>query len=172
MREQHGIHLLYNKAYRSKEHILNQVFGDPWESFQRLPAYFYVLEQPNPGTMTKIKIDLKIQFKYGFIVIEASIEGFNYVIKHIICIDAIHLKARTSGVLLVAVCKDGNEMIYPLTFRFANFECTESLTWFVKKLHKYPDHEMLVSDRHNGISNAMEAIFPNAAHEIYAYHLA
>ena len=29
MREQHGIHLSYNKAYRSKEHALSQVFGDP-----------------------------------------------------------------------------------------------------------------------------------------------
>ncbi|KAK3211357.1 hypothetical protein Dsin_016063 [Dipteronia sinensis] len=28
MKEQHGIHLSYNKAYRSKEHALNQVFGD------------------------------------------------------------------------------------------------------------------------------------------------
>ncbi|KAK2658306.1 hypothetical protein Ddye_004839 [Dipteronia dyeriana] len=45
MREHHGIHLSYKKAYRSKEHVLNQVFGGPWESFQRLPSYFYVLEQ-------------------------------------------------------------------------------------------------------------------------------
>ncbi|KAK3218980.1 hypothetical protein Dsin_012950 [Dipteronia sinensis] len=34
----------------------------------------------------------------------------------VICIDATHLKARTMGVLLVAVCKDRNEMIYPLAF--------------------------------------------------------
>ncbi|KAK0573658.1 hypothetical protein LWI29_011564 [Acer saccharum] len=31
---------------------------------------------------------------------------------------------------------------------------------------------MLVSDRHNGIFNTMEAIFPDAAHGIYVYHLA
>ncbi|KAK3212265.1 hypothetical protein Dsin_016971 [Dipteronia sinensis] len=107
IREQHGIHLSYNKAYRSKEHALNQ--------------------------------------------------------------------ARTRGVLLVAVCKDGNEMIYPLAFGFANSECTESWTWFLKKLCKviqYPDRVMLVSDRHNGIFNAMEAIFPDASHGICAYHLA
>ncbi|KAK2655417.1 hypothetical protein Ddye_008469 [Dipteronia dyeriana] len=55
MREQHGIHLSYNKAYRSNEHALNQLFGGPWESFQRLSSYFYVLEQANPGIVTKIK---------------------------------------------------------------------------------------------------------------------
>ncbi|KAK2653808.1 hypothetical protein Ddye_013664 [Dipteronia dyeriana] len=69
MREHHGIHLSYNKAYKSKE-----------QHFES--------------------------------------EDFNSVIKPVICIDATHLKARTMGVLLVAVCKDGNEMIYPLAFGF------------------------------------------------------
>ncbi|KAK2634950.1 hypothetical protein Ddye_029742 [Dipteronia dyeriana] len=107
--------------------------------------------------------------------IRASIDGFNYVIRLIICIDVTHLKARTRGVLLVAVCKDGNVKIYPLTFGFTNSECIESWTWFLKKLSKliqYSNHVMLVSDRHNGIFNVMEAIFPDAAHGICAYHLA
>ncbi|KAK2648901.1 hypothetical protein Ddye_016390 [Dipteronia dyeriana] len=34
-KEQHGIHISYNKVYSTKEHALNQVFGGPWESFQR-----------------------------------------------------------------------------------------------------------------------------------------
>ena len=107
--------------------------------------------------------------------IEASIEGVNSVIRPVICIDATHLKARTRGVMLVAVCKDRNEMIYPLAFGFANSESTKSWTWFLKKLRKViknPDRVMLVSDRHNGIFNAMEAIFPNATHGVCAYHLA
>ncbi|KAK2652751.1 hypothetical protein Ddye_012607 [Dipteronia dyeriana] len=91
------------------------------------------------------------------------------------CIDDIHLKARTRGVLLVAVCNDGNKMIYPLAFGFANPECTESWTWFLKKLYKliqYPDCVLLVSDQHNGIFSVMEVIFLDAAHGICAYHLA
>ncbi|KAK2655418.1 hypothetical protein Ddye_008470 [Dipteronia dyeriana] len=107
--------------------------------------------------------------------IGACIEGFNSVIRPVIYIDATYLKARTKGVLLVVVCKDGNEMIYPLAFGFANSECTELWIWFLKKLYKliqYPDRVLLVSDRHNGIFNAMEAIFPDAAHRICAYHLA
>ncbi|KAK3185121.1 hypothetical protein Dsin_032407 [Dipteronia sinensis] len=114
MMEQHGIHLSYNKAYRSKKHALNKVFGDLWESFHKLPAYFYVLEQSNHGTVKKIKIDSKNRFKYGFMAIGASIEGFNSVIRPVIYIDATHLKARTRGVL-VAMCKDGNEMILGMT---------------------------------------------------------
>ncbi|KAK0590478.1 hypothetical protein LWI29_027667 [Acer saccharum] len=73
------------------------------------------------------------------------------------------------------VCKDGNEMIYLLAFGFAKSECTKSWTWFLKKLRKviqYPDRVMLVSDQQNGIFNAMEAIFLDAAHGVCAYHLA
>ncbi|KAK2637893.1 hypothetical protein Ddye_025688 [Dipteronia dyeriana] len=103
-------------AYRSKKCALNQVFDDPWESFQRLPVYFHVLEQSNPRTVTKIKTDSKNVFKYGFMAVGASIKGFNYVIRRVICIDVTHLKARTRGVLLVIVCKDENEMIYHLAF--------------------------------------------------------
>ncbi|KAK0571469.1 hypothetical protein LWI29_016537 [Acer saccharum] len=71
--------------------------------------------------------------------------------------------------------KDGNEMIYPLAFRFANSECSKSWTWFLKQLHDvilHPELVLIVSDRHTGISNGMRAIFPNSAHVLCAYHLA
>ncbi|KAK0595973.1 hypothetical protein LWI29_011581 [Acer saccharum] len=102
-------------------------------------------------------------------------EGFNTVIRPVIAVDATHLKSKTKGVLLVAVCKDGNEMIYPLAFGFANSECSKSWTWFLKQLHDvilHPELVLIVSDRHTGISNGMRAIFPNSAHVLCAYHLA
>ncbi|KAK0596135.1 hypothetical protein LWI29_013090 [Acer saccharum] len=101
-------------------------------------------------------------------------EGFNTVIRPVIAVDATHLKSKTKGVLLVAVCKDGNEMIYPLAFGFANSECSKSWTWFLKQLHDvilHPELVLIVSDRHTGISNGMRAIFPNSAHVLCAYHL-
>ena len=175
MRDKHGINLTYNKAYRSKDRALESVFGDPWESFKMLPAYFHMLEKSNPGTKTKIATGRNNRFKYGFMALGACIEGFNTVIRPVIAVDATHLKSKTGGVLLVAVCKDGNEMIYPLAFGFANSECSKSWTWFLKQLHDvilHPELVMIVSDRHTGISNGMRAIFPNAAHGFCAYHLA
>ncbi|KAK3206895.1 hypothetical protein Dsin_020941 [Dipteronia sinensis] len=139
-----------------------------------LPSFFYMLEQSNPGTVTKIETDSENRFAYGFMALGACIEGFNTVIRQVIAIDATHLKAKTKGVLLVAVCKEGNEMIYPLAFGFAHSECTESWTWFLKELRtviRYPERVMLVSDRHAGIFTGMEAIFPDTAHGVYAYHL-
>ncbi|KAK3222187.1 hypothetical protein Dsin_009212 [Dipteronia sinensis] len=153
-RDKHDINLSYNKAYRSKTCALHKAFGDPWESFKMLPSFFYMLEQSNPVTVTKIETDSENRFAYGFMALGACIEGFNTVIRQIIAIDATHLKAKTKGVLLVAVCKDGNEMIYPLAFGFAHSECTESWTWFLKQLRiviRYLERMMLVLDRHAGI---------------------
>ncbi|KAK3229731.1 hypothetical protein Dsin_001612 [Dipteronia sinensis] len=120
MKDLYGINLSYNKAYRLKDRALHKAFGDPWESFKKLPTFFYMLEQSNLGTVTKFETDSQNRFTYGFMALSASIEGFNTVITPIISIDATHLKAKTRGVLLVAMCKDGNEMIYPLAFGFAN----------------------------------------------------
>ncbi|KAK3230056.1 hypothetical protein Dsin_001937 [Dipteronia sinensis] len=175
MKDKHGINLTYNKAYRSKDRALHSVFGDPWESFKTLPSYFHMLEKSNPRTKTKNENDRKNRFKYGFMALGACIEGFNTVIRPIIAVDATHLKSMTKGVLLVTVCKDGNEMIYPLAFGFANSECSKSWTWFLKQLHDvilHPELVMIVSDRYTGISNGMRAIFLNGAHGVCAYHLA
>ncbi|KAK3222302.1 hypothetical protein Dsin_009327 [Dipteronia sinensis] len=127
MKDKHGINLTYNKAYRSKDRALHSVFGDPWESFKTLPAYFHMFEKSNPGTKTKIETDRKNRFKYGFMALGACIEGFNTIIRPVITVDATYLKSKTRGVLLVAVCNDGNEMIYPLAFGFANSECSKSV---------------------------------------------
>ncbi|KAK2655139.1 hypothetical protein Ddye_008191 [Dipteronia dyeriana] len=54
--------------------------------------------------------------------------------------DATHLRSKTRGVLLVTMCKDGNEMIYPLEFGFANSECSKSWTWFLKQLRGAYSH--------------------------------
>ncbi|KAK3218393.1 hypothetical protein Dsin_012363 [Dipteronia sinensis] len=175
MRDKHDINISYNKAYKSKNRALHYVFGDPWESFKMLPAYFHMLEKSNPGTITKTETDRKNWFKYGFMALGACIEGYNIVIKPVIVVDATHLKSKTRGVLLVAMCKDGNEMIYFLAFGFANPKCSKSWTWFLTQLRRVilkPKLLLIVSDRHTGISNGMKAIFPDVAHGVCAYHLA
>ncbi|KAK2663219.1 hypothetical protein Ddye_001793 [Dipteronia dyeriana] len=63
----------------------------------------------------------------------ASIVGFIEVIRPVIAIDATHLKARNKGVLLVTVCKDGNEMIYLLTFGFCAYHLAQNLIKMCKQ---------------------------------------
>ncbi|KAK1563683.1 hypothetical protein Q3G72_031120 [Acer saccharum] len=91
MGSQHGVHLLYNKANRARLHALKIQYGDWLKSFQTLPAYFYMLKQANPGTLTNIEIDSKDRFKYGFMAIGVCLQGFSRVIRPVFCIDATHL---------------------------------------------------------------------------------
>ncbi|KAK2652866.1 hypothetical protein Ddye_012722 [Dipteronia dyeriana] len=134
-----------------------------------------MLEQSNPGTVTKIETDSENRFSYGFMSLGASIAGLNEVIRTVIAIDDTLLKAKTRGVLLVMVCKDGNEMTYPLAFGFEISECNESWTWFLSQLRNVivdPKRVMIISDRHTGIIGGMVEIFPDVTSGFCAYHLA
>lgn len=175
MGSQHGVHLLYNKANRARLHALKIQFGDPLQSFQTLPAYFYMLKQCNPGTLTNIVTDSKDRFKYGFMALGVCLQGFSRVIRPVIAIDATHLTGSVKGVLLTASAKDGNEQAYPLAFGFAPSECKGSWTWFLSELKKgigSPQDLVIVSDRHRGIISARIKVFPDAHHAFCVFHIA
>ena len=175
MESQHGVQLLYNKANRARLHALKIQYGDPLKSFQTLPAYFYMLKQANPGTLTNIETDSKDRFKYGFMAIGVCLQGFIRVIRPVVSIDATHLTGSLKGVLLIASAKDGDSKIYPLAFGFAASECKGSWTWFLSELKKgigSPQDLVIVSDRHRGIISAMNEVFPYAQHAFCVFHIA
>ncbi|KAK3228641.1 hypothetical protein Dsin_000522 [Dipteronia sinensis] len=64
MREKHGINLSYNKAYRSKDRALHSVFGDPWELFNMLPAYFHIPRCRWRGSLTAQLDDREAQARH------------------------------------------------------------------------------------------------------------
>ncbi|KAK0590271.1 hypothetical protein LWI29_024733 [Acer saccharum] len=57
MRGEHGIQVLYTKAWRATQNDKHRVFGKPLESFQLMPSYLYMLEQANPVTILDEEID-------------------------------------------------------------------------------------------------------------------
>ena len=54
MKSTYGMEILYSKAWKVKEYAQNLVYGHPLDSFQMLPSYFYMLEQQNLRTVTKL----------------------------------------------------------------------------------------------------------------------
>ncbi|KAK2662492.1 hypothetical protein Ddye_001066 [Dipteronia dyeriana] len=54
----HGLHLLYSKAWRAKDHVEASVFGPLEESFKLLPAYCHRLEEVNPGTIKEAVLEM------------------------------------------------------------------------------------------------------------------
>ena len=108
MQVEYGLHLLYTKAWRAKDHVDASVFGALEESFKLLPGYCHRLNEVNPRTVTAMKTNDANQFEYMLIAHAVSLHGFRTVIRPVIAIDGIHLKGKFFGILFVAICLDAN----------------------------------------------------------------
>ncbi|KAK3189652.1 hypothetical protein Dsin_029213 [Dipteronia sinensis] len=175
MQVEHGLHLLYTKAWREKDHAEASVFGHPGESFKMLLAYCHRLKEVNPETITAIKTNVANQFEYMFIAHAASLHGFQTVIQPIIAIDGTHLKGKFSGIMFVAICLDANNQVFPLAYGFGDVEDEMSWSWFLNELKNTigsPEDCMIISDRHLGIKAAVEKVYPNVLHGYCVFHMA
>ena len=87
-----------------------------------LPSYFYMLEQQNPGTMTKLKVDDDNKFEICFMAFAACIFDFHECCRPAITIDGTHLKRNYMGILFIATAMDGNNQIFLIAFGVGHFE--------------------------------------------------
>ncbi|RVX11356.1 hypothetical protein CK203_019691 [Vitis vinifera] len=89
-------------------------------------------------------------------------------------IDGTFLKAKYSGNLFIIACKDGNNQIYPLTFKIGDSENDASWEWFLQKLHDaigHIDDLFVISNRHGSIEKAVHEVFPFSRHGVCTYHV-
>ncbi|XP_060210692.1 uncharacterized protein LOC132637648 [Lycium barbarum] len=127
----------------------------------------------NPGTVANIKWTADNKFKYAFFAYGASIEGWKHC-RTVMMVDATFLKSKYRGVLMIAVAKDGNNIIFPLAFSIADFENNESYRWFfrhMKKVFGTRKDLSILSDRHASIATAIKELYPNTQHGICIYHM-
>jgi transposase-like protein len=79
-------------------------------------------------------------------------------------------------VLLIAVGIDANDCIYPVAYVVCEVECTSSWEWFLTTLKddlKITNTSpcTIMSDKHKGLINAVEKVFPDAEHRFCVRHL-
>ena len=80
-----------------------------------------------------------------------------------ICVDGAFLKEKYLETLFVAVCKDGNNQIYPLAFGVGDSENDASWKWFMTKLREaigQIDDLVFISNRHKSLLKAINTVFP------------
>ncbi|XP_052206855.1 uncharacterized protein LOC127811189 [Diospyros lotus] len=172
--EQHGVQIMYTKAWRSLQHAKILTYGNADESYQQLPSYFHMLKETNPDSITVIETDENNCFLYSFFALGAWLHGFQSYIRPVVAVDATHLKGEHKGVIFVATCKDGEGMIYPIAFGFGDGESDRSWIWFLTKLREaigVREDLVIVSDRHQSIANAMSCVFPSVPHVFCFFHL-
>ncbi|KAL6513482.1 hypothetical protein OROGR_020968 [Orobanche gracilis] len=168
-----GAKIKYSTALSARNQALTMTYGDSSESFQKLPSYFYMLEQSNPGSVVDLQTDEAGDFEYCFMSLVASIRGFK-ACRPVIVVDGTHLKGKYNGIMFVAATKDANEHIFPLAFGFSAKEGDESWIWFLEQCRRTfgsPENLLIVSDQHVSIKNALDVVYPGTPHGICTYHL-
>ena len=120
------------------------MYGSPEEGYKKVPLYLYMFEKVNPDSKTSFYWMEKKRFKYLFVALGASIEGFQYMRK-VITVDATFLKIVEGGVLVIAMAQDPNRHHYPIAFSVGDGEKNESWKCFFTTLKTViPDSTELV----------------------------
>ncbi|XP_010468591.1 PREDICTED: uncharacterized protein LOC104748685 [Camelina sativa] len=107
-----GVNISYSTTLRGKNQAITDLRGSSEDSYKMLYCYLHMLEKVNEGIITRVELDEKERFKYLFIYLGASIEGFQ-VMRKVIIVDATWLKNGYGGVLIFASTQDPNHHHYP-----------------------------------------------------------
>ncbi|XP_070022631.1 uncharacterized protein [Nicotiana sylvestris] len=172
IQKQHGIEVSYMKAWRAKEIVMTMIRGSPSDSYKELPKYFYMLEQTNPGTVTKLHKSEDGCFLYAYVSLNASIKGWEHC-RPIMVVDESFLKAAYKGTILTSCTHDGAGKILPLAYAIVDSENNKSWEWFfvqIKGTFGVREGMCIVSDRNESIFNATKTVYPEVPHCIY-FHL-
>ncbi|XP_060965457.1 uncharacterized protein LOC115720525 [Cannabis sativa] len=171
--EDYSISISYHKAWRAKEKATFDVKGSPYDSYNEIPGFLYMIQKCNPGTITDLVQDDEGRFKYCFFALASSIKGWNHCTP-IIVVDATFLKNAYGGTLIVANAQDADRHVFPLAFAIVDSENDASWQYFMDKLKQtYGEREeqCIISDRHESIAKSVKIIFPNLMHGVCCFHL-
>lgn len=114
--QDYGVNTSYGQAYRAREYALVYARGSLEGSYVVVNAYGEALKLENPGTIFEVKIEDEQYLAYVFKAFGPCIRGFLNCIRPVIVIDGTQLHEKYNGMLLIAICINGNNNIYPIAF--------------------------------------------------------
>ncbi|XP_062082315.1 uncharacterized protein LOC133788743 isoform X2 [Humulus lupulus] len=165
--------ITYWKAWKGEKIANNLLRGSLELSFQNLPAYLYMVQKMNPGTITHLEVDEDSKFKYVFLAYGACIKGF-HCMRKVIPVDGTWLKTKYKGVMLIATTQDGNFHQYPIAWAVVDSENDASWSWFLTKLQELilDDSDLVfILDRNQSIINGVSNIYRKSQHGHCRWHL-
>ncbi|XP_074351474.1 uncharacterized protein LOC141690585 [Apium graveolens] len=155
----------YNKAWRGKQIVIEEVYGSWATTYESLPIFFAVILTANPGSAVEIN-DVPHSEEGGtsvckriFWYLKAMMDGWKYA-RPVISIDGTFLKGKYRGKILVAMGVDSNNHPYPLCYALVDEETHDNWSWFLKLLRRHVCQQRLgvcmISDRAASIISAMK----------------
>jgi hypothetical protein len=129
------------------------------------PGMYHVVEPF--GHKTRIHNGATVRlFGHAFWAFEQCIRAFEHC-RLVISVDGTFLMGQFKGTLLVAIANDANNQLLPLAFALVTVENNDNWEWFLHLVRTkvIPPHRevCVISDRHQGILNAVEIDIPGHA---------
>lgn len=176
----HGITLSYKQAWRGKERVMSVVRGSFEQEYRLLPQYCEQIRKTNPGSVALVYGNSEDNcFHRLFISYYASIYGFVNACMPVIGLGCIQLKNKYLGALLVASGFDGDGALFPIAFGVVEEETDQNWIWFLTQLRELLESNTenmpmitFLSDRKDGLVEAVGYNFPSAFHVFCMYRLA
>ncbi|XP_028801143.1 uncharacterized protein LOC114756367 [Neltuma alba] len=163
----YGVKLTYKQAYRAKQKALEDRHGRPDQSYMLIPCICERLKETDNKTMAIWVGNTNNTFEHAFIAYGCCIEGFIASARHILYIDGCHLSGPYKGMLLSTSAYEADN---DFAIAIIKGETLEDWTWFLYMIKEIVRSTELtiVSDRHNAIIGAVQAIFGGERHA-YCY---
>ncbi|CAI5988492.1 unnamed protein product [Closterium sp. NIES-64] len=177
MLEGHGrVVIHYWQAWRLREYILKERYGDWKESFRQVPWLLTRFTVIDPEVQVRLDT-LDRCFHRFYVRPSAALHALNYC-RPVVALDGTHLISAQKAVLLIAVTIDGNQEILSLAWALVESENKDAWTWFMKLfLEGFPewarkDDASIISDRDKGLVPAAREVMPShIPHYFCAWHL-
>ncbi|XP_024029591.1 uncharacterized protein LOC112094003 [Morus notabilis] len=173
MHGKHGVEISYYKAQMACRYALASMRGSAVESYASIPFLCNVFKEKNPGSVISYELDNDGRFKYFFVCLGASINGWRHY-KPVISVDGTFLKNEFSGTLLLYAVLDADNHIFPLGFAIVDSETDSSWEWFFERLKEAigtREELVIVYDRKSSILKAVDKVFSDASHGFCMQHL-
>ncbi|XP_070026289.1 uncharacterized protein [Nicotiana sylvestris] len=173
MLSEHGVNLSYMQAWRAKEKALQFLRGNPTDSYNKLPKYFYILNETYPGSVVKLKKTADECFLYAFVALCTSISGWQHC-RPVVVIDETFLKSAYKGIMLTASTMDEAGTILSLAYAVVDSENDASWKWFFEQFKQaYGERPSMcvVSDKNESILKATSIVYPGMSHYSYMWHI-
>ncbi|CAI5466704.1 unnamed protein product [Closterium sp. Yama58-4] len=166
----------YHQAYRLRELIKTEVYGDWHDSFRLFPTLAARFKEIDPQSSLKI-LTLNGHFHRIFVSPSASRVALQHC-RPVVTLDGTFLLSAQRASLLIAVVLDGNQEIILLAWSLVESENKDSWTWFLDLFTKtFPEwiqreNAAIISDRDKGLVPAAKEFLPDSIpHYFCGWHL-
>jgi hypothetical protein len=172
----------YKQAYRVKQRVLEELYGNESASFAKFPAYMDQYCDHTNGGYRKSKVSItweldSSRFQAAFFCPHPLRKATRYL-RNFYAIDGTHTKSQYRMMLLICCGIDANDRVLPIAWGLVPIENEEWWTWFLEHLKEaFPASVInsgltLISDREKGMASAVEQVLPNATHLHCCQHIA